>query len=65
MKAIRRERLTTIFARQGKDALDAAVVAAQPAADFTIERIGELADIDLSPLIRRSANEARATLGIP
>ncbi len=62
MKAIWQERLTTIFARQGHYALDPAVLAAQPAADFTIERIGELADLDLSPSIERPADEACATL---
>ncbi len=61
MKAIWRERLTTVFARQGHYALDPALVATQPAADFTIERIGELADLDLSPLIKQPADEARAT----
>jgi FMN phosphatase YigB (HAD superfamily) len=60
MKAIWRERLTTIFPRQGHYALEPAVVAHQPAADFTIERIGELADFDLSPLIR-PAREAHGT----
>ena len=65
MKAVWKERLTTIFARQGHYALDPAVVAAQPAADFTIERIGELADLadlDLSPLITQPADEARPAL---
>ena len=62
MKAVWKERLTTIFARQGHYALDPAVVAAQPAADFTIKRIGELADLDLSPLITQPADEARPAL---
>jgi len=53
MKAIWRERLTTIFPRQGHYALDPGILAAQPAADITIECIGELADLDLSPLIRQ------------
>jgi len=65
MRAIWQEPLTTIFARQGHYALDPAVVAAQLAPDFAIERIGELADLDLSPLISRPATEARATLEIP
>ena len=65
MKAIWRERLTTVFARPGHYALDPAVVAAQPTADFTIERIGELADLDLSPMIKRPADEACATLEMP
>lgn len=60
MKAIWRERLTTIFPRQGHYALDPAVLAAQPAADLTIERIGELADLDFLPLIKPRANSACA-----
>lgn len=55
------ERVVTIFARQGHYALDPAVVATQPAADFTIEHIGELADLDFSPLIKQPVDEARAT----
>ena len=65
MKAIWQGRLTTVFARQGHYALDPAVVAAQPAADFTIERIGELADLDLSPLVKQPADVALATLEMP
>lgn len=56
MKALWREQLTTIFVRQGHYALDPAVLAAQPPADFTIEHIGEIADLDLSPLIGRPAD---------
>ena len=52
MKAVWQERLTTIFPRQGHYALDRAVVAAQPAADLTIEHIGELADFDPLSLIK-------------
>jgi FMN phosphatase YigB (HAD superfamily) len=65
MKAIWRERLTTIFPRQGHYALDPAVVAAQPPADLSIERIGELADLDLSPLIKRAADKRPAPLEMP
>ncbi|MEO8537949.1 MAG: HAD family hydrolase, partial [Betaproteobacteria bacterium] len=61
MKAIWKARLTTIFPRQGHYALDPAVVAAQPPADFTIERIGELADIDVSSLLDHRAGDARAS----
>jgi len=32
---------------------------------FTIEHIGELADLDLSPLIKRPTNAARAPLEMP
>jgi FMN phosphatase YigB (HAD superfamily) len=45
MKQIWGGRLTTIFVRQGHYALDADMVAKYPAADITIERIGELSDV--------------------
>ncbi len=44
------ERVTTVFVRQGKYALDATVVAANPPADRTFERIGDLARCELSDL---------------
>jgi FMN phosphatase YigB (HAD superfamily) len=49
-KDILRERLTTVFPRQGHFALDAGNIARYPAADMTIERIGDLADFDVSKL---------------
>ncbi|MEP6792369.1 MAG: HAD family hydrolase [Ramlibacter sp.] len=61
MKAIWRERLTTIFPRQGHYALDPAIVSAQPKADLTIEYVGELADLDLSQLTGQSAGNSRAS----
>jgi FMN phosphatase YigB (HAD superfamily) len=42
MKAHWRERLTTVFVRQGHYATDAALVAAHPTADVTVEKIGDL-----------------------
>jgi FMN phosphatase YigB (HAD superfamily) len=39
-------RLTTIFPRQGHYALDPKLVAAYPAADLTVERVGDLAELD-------------------
>jgi FMN phosphatase YigB (HAD superfamily) len=44
------ERLTTIFVRQGHYALDLANISAYPAADRTIERIGDLAGLTLANL---------------
>ena len=41
-------RVTTVFPRQGHYALDPKNLAAYPAADLTIERIGNLLDHDLS-----------------
>ena len=46
MKSVLGARLTTIFVRQGHYALDAADVARYPAADITIDRIGELLDLE-------------------
>ena len=48
MKAQWRERLTTIFVRQGHYAHDAALVAASPPADITVERIADVMDVSLS-----------------
>ncbi len=61
MKAVWRERLTTVFVRQGHYALDPRVLETEPAADFTVQRIGELADLVLSPLFQRSAEAACLT----
>ena len=47
MKAIWKDKLTTVFVRQGHYALDAASVAAYPPADLTVERIGDLVQHDL------------------
>jgi hypothetical protein len=43
-------RLMTIFARQGHYALDPKVVASYPAADVSIERVGDLAQFNLNTL---------------
>ncbi len=50
MKQVMQDRLTTVFPRQGHYALDPTVVAAYPAADLTIERIGDLLDADVRSL---------------
>jgi FMN phosphatase YigB (HAD superfamily) len=52
MKNVWGDRLTTVFPRQGHYALDPKVAAAYPAADITIERVGELVNYDLSDFIR-------------
>jgi len=51
MKTIWRERLTTIFPRQGHYALDPKAIATYPPADITVERIGELVNYDLSAFL--------------
>ena len=54
MKAAWGERVTTIFPRQGHYAHDPYYVAGLPAADLTIEHIGELTDHNFSKLLVRS-----------
>jgi FMN phosphatase YigB (HAD superfamily) len=51
MKKIQRDRLTTVFPRQGHYALDAKAIAAYPPADITVERIGDLVDYGLPALL--------------
>jgi FMN phosphatase YigB (HAD superfamily) len=51
MKNIWKERLTTVFPRQGHYALDLKNLAAYPPADLTIEHIGDLVNSDLSSLL--------------
>jgi FMN phosphatase YigB (HAD superfamily) len=48
-----RERVTTVFPRQGSYARDPKVVGAFPPADMTIEHIGDLLDCDVSQLRAR------------
>jgi FMN phosphatase YigB (HAD superfamily) len=59
MKKIQRDRLTTVFPRQGHYALDAKAIAAYPAADLTVERIGDLVNYDLAALL--GAAQARGS----
>jgi len=51
MKKIQRNRLTTVFPRQGHYALDPNNIAADPPADITVERIGDLVKYDLATLL--------------
>jgi FMN phosphatase YigB (HAD superfamily) len=51
MKQTWRDRLTTIFPRQGHYALDPEIVAESPASDITIQRIGDLVGFDLPALL--------------
>jgi len=49
MKAIWGARLTTVFVRQGHYALDTQANAAYAPADITVERIGDLINLDFPP----------------
>jgi FMN phosphatase YigB (HAD superfamily) len=55
------ERVTTVFVRQGTYAHDPAAVGALPAADVTIERIGDLLD---SAVLQMPAVSLRHTSGL-
>lgn len=59
MKQIWRDRLTSVFPRQGHYALDPENIAAHPPADLTIEHIGELISVDFTALLG-AANTGRA-----
>ncbi len=61
MQRVWGERLTTVFVRQGRYALDRQMVATYPPADVTLERIGVLADYDLTLLVA-AVGQRRATL---
>ncbi len=50
MKKVWGAKLTTIFVRQGHYALDMANISAYPAADITLEKIGDLATTNVSNL---------------
>ncbi len=47
MKSAMQDRLTTVFPRQGHYAMDPANTAAYPAADVSVERIGDMLDCDV------------------
>ena len=58
MKKVWGNRLMTIFPRQGHYALDAHNIANCPAADLTVERIGNLVDCDLSTLLGKAGSKS-------
>ena len=45
------ERVTTVFPRQGHYATDPAILAAHPPADVSVDRIGDLLELDLESLL--------------
>jgi FMN phosphatase YigB (HAD superfamily) len=51
MKAVLGSRLVTVFPRQGHYALDPANAGRYPAPDVSLERIGDLLEVDLEPLL--------------
>lgn len=59
MKATLAERLTTVFPRQGHYAFDPINIAKYPPADFTVERIGDLAELDIARLLGATTQEKK------
>ena len=55
IKKVWRERVTTVFPRQGHYAHDPHNAATYPAADLSVERIGDLVNHDLAALLGRAA----------
>jgi len=51
--------VTTVFVRQGHYALDPKILAAYPAADLSLERIGALLNCDLQHFVPRAVQIAR------
>ena len=60
MKKIWGDRLTTVWPRQGHYALDPKALAAYPAADLSIERIGDLLNHDFSSFVPADTNSISA-----
>jgi FMN phosphatase YigB (HAD superfamily) len=58
MKKVWGERLVTVFVRQGHYALDPAETGRYPAADVTVERIGELLESDVASWLEAVAPES-------
>jgi FMN phosphatase YigB (HAD superfamily) len=52
MKEILRDRITTVFPRQGRYALDTKNLSAYPPADMAIEHIGDLLNYDISAFLK-------------
>ena len=53
IKRVWRDRVTTVFPRQGHYAADQRILSEFPPADITIDHIGELLEYDLAALVKR------------
>jgi FMN phosphatase YigB (HAD superfamily) len=53
IKRVWRDRVTTVFPRQGHYAADQRILSEFPPADITIDQIGELLEYDLAALVKR------------
>ncbi len=59
VKTIWKNRVTTVFPRQGHYANDPEILASNPPTDLSIGRIGELVDLDLRGMLERGANSRK------
>lgn len=59
MKNVWGDRLTTVFSRRGRYALDVKNIAAYPAPDLTLTRIDELATYDLAAFVAAATSVVR------
>ncbi len=57
VKQVWKERVTTVFPKQGHYALDAKLVASFPPADISLNRIGELLNVDCDQLLAAAAGK--------
>jgi len=57
------DRVTTVFPRQGQFAHDPTVLAANPPADVSVARIGDVLDYDLATLLRKPSTAGRPGVG--
>jgi FMN phosphatase YigB (HAD superfamily) len=62
IKIIWGRRVTTVFVRQGHYALDQRILAAYPAADVSIGRIGALLNYNLQDIVPRAAQVTRGSV---
>ena len=58
MKAVMRERLTTVFPRQGHYAFDPSEIAKYPSPDLALDHIGDLAGMDVTKWLGMSIDTA-------
>ena len=58
------QRVTTVFPRQGKFAHDPAALAANPPADVTVERIGDLLQCDLPGLLGKPSVTGNSSMEV-
>jgi hypothetical protein len=61
VKDVWHERVTTVFPRQGHYAHDTKVLATHPAADVTVEKIGDLMEHDLKSLLAAATRSPRGS----